>query len=176
MTAADLKALGVMLLVAIVVMILDSCSLTVRERGTLDDWLVCEDCMDGELDSVVALAVRKPNATRDHFISALLNGPDAVQVVHLENQLTGAYAQLADYVGSTGGVLAEAQPDYIERFRQNFVDVTRKRAAIALKKIGGAAAMEALDSAAAGAFPPTADTLRPDVLEVVTFARDTLAP
>ena len=65
MTAKDLNALAVLLVVAIIVMIIDSCSLTVRERETLDDWLVCEDCMDGELDSVVAIAARRPasNAT-----------------------------------------------------------------------------------------------------------------
>ena len=77
--------------------------LTSEERDTIDYWLFCEECTDGELDSVLSLASRKPSATTDTLVNDLLQGPSATRRDNLRMQLAKSYSRLADYTGQRGG-------------------------------------------------------------------------
>ena len=98
--------------------------LSAGERDDINDWLLCDECTDGQLNQVVDgigwRAVRR--------LAGALVGPPAARVENIRWQLRGSYAQ------SGGGGMSEAQ--YVERYLGNYVALYQKRAAVALARIG----------------------------------------
>jgi len=140
--------------------------LSEQERESIDLWLTCQECDGGQLDSIVALAGRKPLATRDTIIEDLLRGPSQARRDHLGAQLDSSFSELA----SSQGPLPIDRAIYAQHYLANFVASYRLRASIALATIGigDSVALGALDSAAAD------PELRADARAVVIFARDSI--
>jgi hypothetical protein len=143
-------------------------------RETIDAWLLCQECTDGELDSLVALETLLPGATVDNLSTDLLAGPSSTRRTNIEQQLAGSFAEDSAYDVAEGVTPTLSSVDYIQIYRGNYVAVYRSRAAIALGRIGGARAGAALDSAVAGQLRQSSDSLRSDVKQDVQFARDSL--
>jgi hypothetical protein len=142
-------------------------------RETIDAWLLCQECSDGELDSLTALGKLLP-ATVESLSTDLLAGPSPDRRANIEQQLRASFTE-----DSVDELTADVAPtissvEYIQVYKGNYVAVYRARAAIALGKIGGTRAGTALDSAIAGRLRPSSDSLRPDVKADVKYARDQL--
>lgn len=152
-------------------------TLTPEERRTVDAWLVCEDCMDGELDSVLALAARKRRVTLDALTRDLLAGPAPERRNHIERQLAGTYLRIRTYASDHHGAPpALDSARFVSLFRDNTVDLYRKRAALALARVDGVAALPVLDSVRDGHYLPPGDSIRPDVAAAVSRLIDQLQP
>jgi hypothetical protein len=107
---------------------------TPEERRTVDRWLLCEECVDGELDSVVALGDR---AVR--ILEAALRGPSADRRDNMRQQVEAMYRGMRDTVISF--------QRYADHFASNYVASYQSRAAIALGAIGTPHARKILDGA-----------------------------
>jgi hypothetical protein len=146
-----------------------ACGLTSEERATVDSWLLCQECSDGELDSVVALAARKSQVTRDTLIEDLLRGPSPQRLANLRAQLAATFSEVKDYASTHGGT----QPDsaqFVQPYFDNIVASYKIRAAVAVATVGASdpRVAAALDS---GTYDTT---FREDVRDAVTFARDSI--
>ena len=147
--------------------------LTVRERQIVDSWLTCIECVGSELDSVRAVSLRKPTATVDTLTKDLLAGLVGLRLSNVQSQFNAYYTMLVDYTASMGDSLHISRTDYVAHYSASVSGIYRSRAAIALGRIGGIPARNALDAAldsaasASSNFPPT-------VVAAVRFARDTL--
>ena len=142
------------------------------ERATIDAWLGCIECDAHELDSVLALAGRKRNATVAALQDGLLEGPSPGQRQNLGRQLDSSYQILVAYRGPNGAVVSQAE--FVRRYRNNLIGTYRVRSAVALAHIGGPDVKPALDSAAADELRIAGDSLRPVDLDAVRFARDSI--
>jgi hypothetical protein len=142
------------------------------ERATIDAWLGCTECNEHELDSVLALAVRKHEPTVTALRDGLLEGPTSVQRQNASRQLDTLY----DRVVVVGGPMLPMNPrtEFVRHYLDNIVATYRVRSAVALAHIGGADVKPALDSAAANQLRIPSDTLRPADLDAVAFARDSI--
>lgn len=144
-----------------------------RERVLIDGWLVCIECTDHELDSVLALGSRKRPATIDTLRVDLLDGPSTVRRNHVGAQLTHAYASITAYASNhPGEPVALTQADYVALYLGNFVAVYKIRAAHALARLGGLDTRPHLDSALA--VPVNVNGFRADVHRAVQYARDSV--
>jgi hypothetical protein len=142
-------------------------------RDRIDPWLLCQDCTDGELDSLTALGKLLP-ATVESLSTDLLAGPTAARISNIEQQLEAGFSEDTAYENSAGVTTTITSTDYIRLYSGNYVAVYRARAAVALARIGGVRAGAVLDSAVAGQLRPPSEPLRPDVKVAVKSARDTL--
>ncbi len=140
-------------------------------RETLNNWLTCVECTEGELDSVVALASRDPSIV-EALRNDLLQGPSTEARARLTAQLEATYRRTQDYVArdSTADSLPFTESAFVERYLGHTVAIYQGRAARALGVIGGRQAREALDRALQ--LPP--NTFPPSVLAQIQFARDSL--
>ena len=94
------------------------------ERGIVEAWLLCEECIEGELDSVVALG--------DQAVPPLqraLKGPPGERRENMRRQAEGVYALLPD----TSIIIRQT---YLDRYEANYVSSYQARAAVALGRIG----------------------------------------
>jgi hypothetical protein len=139
------------------------------ERATIDTWLGCIECHEGELDSVVALAARKRSPTVIALEDGLLAGPSGVRRQNMTRQIDSTYKILVA-VRAPDPVVP--QPQFVRRYLDNLIGVYRVRSAIALATIGGTDVLPALDSAAANSLRTPGDSLRPADSVSVRFARD----
>lgn len=137
----------------------------------LEAWLTCVECIDGELDSVRALAAREP-ATIDALRDALILGPTAHDRATIAVYLGAEYDQLTTRIDSAapGSALPYARDAFVEHYAGNMVVTYRSRAARALGVIGGQKARVALDLA----LRLPADSLPPSVEWQVRHARDSV--
>lgn len=164
--AAAHGALGALLLLG--------CTPPGTDRDVLNAWLTCVECVDGELDSVVALAQRMPR-TVDTLRRDLLSGFSPPARDRVTRQLAAAYLRMARYVASHPGAdsLPFTQIEYVDLYRGKMELIYRGRSARALAKIGGPRARDALD----GALGLPATGLPPDLRAQIAYARDSiLAP
>jgi hypothetical protein len=104
---------------------------TQAERGTVRRWLLCEECNEGELDSVVALGGRVVKV-----LGEALEGPPASGRENIRLQAGGMFARIPSPL-VTQGV-------YIQHFVDNYVATYQSRAAMALALIPTPAAHQLL--------------------------------
>lgn len=108
-----------------------ACGLSKSDYQSIDAWLLCDDCLNGEREAVKALG--------DHAVYTLdeaLFGPSLGRVGNKEAQFDQAYEELRAPKFS--------RADYIARRRANYIAKYQKRAAISLGDIGGPRALAAL--------------------------------
>jgi len=97
---------------------------TAAERRTVQGWLLCEECSDGELDSVIAMGDRAVPLLRD-----ALQGPPASRRDNMRQQARAMYEMIPD----TTVISAQR---YLDRYAENYVASYQSRAAVALGRIG----------------------------------------
>lgn len=142
-------------------------------RAVIDPWLLCQECTDGELDSLTALGKLVPE-TVESLSTDLLAGPAPTRLANIKQQLEESFSEDTAYENSNGGTPRMSSADYVQLYAGNYVAVYRARAAVGLAGIGGGRAGAALDSAIAGQVRPPSEPLRPDVQRAAEAAKDTL--
>lgn len=136
------------------------CGLSFAEKRTMDAWLNCTDCRDGELGRVERIAAEKPGATTK-YLSASLQGPPSDRVANVTQQFAESWARIA---AVSPPPLAE--PDYIRLHVENYKAGQQLRSARALARIGTSDSREALHDALAA--DSTTKRFRDDVRAYVT--------
>lgn len=132
-------------------------------------WLVCLDCLDGELDSVVV------QGAVDDLGDALLEGPSAALQTNMRRQFQHDYRQLAEYAAAhpEDSLPVGSESEYVGRLLSNFVATYQARGAYALGRIRTPAALDllraVLERDSLRDYPPSGP-YRADVLEVVSEA------
>lgn len=91
-------------------------------------WLLCEECVAGELDSVTALGNRAVGG-----LAAALRGPPPERYENVRRQILASYDKLE---AAPGESLSTSRQKYVEHFLSNYVANYQGRAAIALESIG----------------------------------------
>ena len=147
--------------------------LTLAERRMIDSWLTCIECVGGELDSVLAIGMRKPTAAVDTLSRDLLVGPVGQRLSNAKQQYGAYYQLLADQAAASGGSLPVTLSAYVAHYAASLSSGYRSRAAIALGRIGGEPARNALE-AALDSIAATSPNFPAIVVAAVTFARDSL--
>ena len=111
-----------------------ACTMTdVASRRTVEQWLVCEECVAGELDSVVALG-----DAGVPLLAAALAGPGPHYVGNVRSQVASSYQRA---VRGSGPVLpGVSAPDYVGHYVENFIATYQTRAAVALGALNSPAA------------------------------------
>lgn len=142
-------------------------------RDVIDAWLLCQDCTDGELDSLTALGKLQPEVV-ESLGTDLLSGPAPARRKNIEQQLARTFTADTAYEHAAGVTSTLSSTDFVSLYAENYVAVYRAHAAMALAAIGGSRAGLVLDSAIARQLRPGSDSLRPDVRTAVKSARDTL--
>ena len=147
----------------------ESASLTTAETITVRRYLDCIDCVI-PLDSVRALAARKPDATVDSLNSGLLHGPAPQVVASADSVLRIGYKRDSLYRWQNNLLPLQPETLYVREARDRFVNGYRARGAYGLGWIHTPRAVAHLDSAA------QLTNLPPSVIQAVIYARDSLPP
>ncbi|MFL5492819.1 MAG: RCC1 domain-containing protein [Gemmatimonadales bacterium] len=135
-------------------------------------WLLCEECVHGELDSL-----RSPSR-RDRVVPMLakaIRGLSVGQRANLRRQLEETYQQLANRATAQHRALPVTHEGYIGHFLSNYEAVYQSRAVSGLAAIGTPEAQEALREAAEEARDG-ALIVRGDVLEELSTAISNTVP
>ena len=113
-------------------------------RRTIMSWLECEECTEGQLDSVLTLgAVAVPSLS-----AALLQGPSPARLAEHKRDLSESYQQQRQYSRSHPAAAPRmSETEHLAVYTRNLLALYRVRAAIALERIGGPEAAEALTKA-----------------------------
>ena len=143
--------------------------LTPTEAIAVRRYLNCIDCII-PLDSLRALAVRKPDATVDSLNRALLTGPDPQTVAAADSVLKLGYRRDSLYRWQNNLLPLKPETIYVTEARGRFVNGYRARGAYGLGWIHTPRAVAYLDSAA------QLPNLPPSVKQAVLYARDSLPP
>lgn len=115
-----------------------------RIRTTILAWLECIDCLDGQLQSVVALG----ETAVPHLIAALLLGPSPASRYEMSQHLARSYQSLKQRAATHPNFQFKSnQQEYVDDYMDNYIATYRIRSSIALGKIGGGEAEEALRTA-----------------------------
>jgi hypothetical protein len=123
-----------LLALAGLVVALGACHPTESERATVRRWLLCEECNRGELDAVAAL---KDRVTR--MLADALKGPPASGREHVQRQAEDRFKRLVSPAFTSSA--------YVAHYDSNYIATYQAHAAIALGRIGTAAARAALFAA-----------------------------
>jgi hypothetical protein len=108
------------------------------------DWLECEECLDNELDRVVA----NGRHLRPLLISTLKRGPSDSSRELLRIELEKRYDKIKAYARTHPNVKFESTREvFVTLYLGNFEAHYQSRAAIALGAIGGEASRRALKEA-----------------------------
>jgi hypothetical protein len=109
-------------------------ALTPREHRSVHEWLVCEECTDGELQKVVQIGDRAVWPLAQALRDAPTEGKEVVreQTRALRARVPGGLA---------------VQQEYVDEVVANYVGTYQQRAAVALRQIGTPAAHAALVTA-----------------------------
>lgn len=138
--------------------------LSEREGRLVFGWMECDECTSGQADSVVALGQDVVNTLR----TLLLEGPAPQDVVRYRRHLQDVHRRLQLYAATHPGTQAPRSSHvYVGRYLNNYIATYQVRAALALARIGGPQARQALDSAATRPW-------RSDVAEAIHAALDSL--
>ena len=135
--------------------------------ATLDEitpWLLCDECVDGELDSVVALGARAVRA-----LGRALIGPPTDRGDNMRRQFITRWNRIAAYLADRGRQPAMTQTDYVTLNFENYEASYQQRSAIALGRIGGPRAIRLLEGAVRNARAGRL-AYRPDVVTVIQRA------
>lgn len=131
-----------------------ACGLSRAERSTLRRWLLCDDCMGGELDSVARIG----GAASPTLVRSLIEGPLPARRENVRRQAVDNYAQLVAYVAPDTVSIPAAV--YTQEFVDNYVATYQIRAVFALQRIGTGAARAGLRQALELSTLPRGDVLR----------------
>jgi hypothetical protein len=142
--------------------------LTPEERILVLRYLDCIECTE-YLDSVRALAIRKPEATVDSLNNGLLYGPGAQAVAAAESVLVLGYIRDSTWRVANNRPPLPLRMNYVTEARDRYVNGYRSRGAIGMGWIHNTRAVHLLDSAAVLPLPP-------DLKWAVIYARDSLPP
>ncbi len=110
------------------------------EERTVQRWLLCEECVEGEQDSVVALAIREGRVEKA-LIKALKDGPSKERLNNMRLQAVAMYKRIPP---TPGGI---TQKDYVDHYLLNYRMAYASRSAIALRRVPTASAHAALIAA-----------------------------
>jgi hypothetical protein len=134
-----------------------------RARQTLVEWLECEECTEGQLEAVVSYR----QSVVPSLAATLREGPPPASIERLRLHLAATYRQLKDYERThPESKVSMTEEQYLQTYIGNYVALYKVRAAIALGRIGGAQATEALRAALAA--PENRD-------DVMTAVKEALA-
>jgi hypothetical protein len=113
-------------------------------RRTLAAWFECEECVDGELQAVVALgSLGVPT-----LASTLLHGPSPAALFLVEDRLRARNQELHEFAALAPDLFSMLGDDqFVDLYRANYVARHQGRAAWALGEIGGPDALRALRKA-----------------------------
>jgi hypothetical protein len=142
--------------------------LSPNERLTVLRYLNCVDCVI-QLDSVRALALRKPAPTVDSLYGGLLNGPGPQTVAAAESVLTLGYIRDSTWRSLHSLPLLPPRAGYVDSASTRMVNGYRSRGAYGLGWIHTPQAVNYLNAAAQLQLPPS-------VKRAVLYARDSLPP
>jgi hypothetical protein len=143
-------------------------ALTPAEQLKVARWLVCYECV-APLDSVRALAARKPEATVDSLNVALLEGPGASAVAAAESVVVIGYVRDSAWRAARGLPLLTTRSVYVRESDDAYANGYRSRGAIGMGWIHDQRAVAYLNAALGLRLPPT-------VHAAVLYARDSLPP
>ncbi len=115
------------------VAVLSACHPTVGEQQIVRRWLLCEECIDGELEAVVPLGDRVTSM----LAQALLQGPPASGRAHIRRQARERFDRLPS-PAAVGAVR------YVDHYDSNYIASYQAHAAVALGRIGTTDARAAL--------------------------------
>ena len=132
-----------------------ACHPDMKERQTIDRWLLCEECTNGERDSVVAMLDRASD-----YLGEAVKGPSPSQRENVRRQFAALDARLPD---PPPGPFTRAT--FVAHYVDNFAASYQSRAAIALGLINTSRAREILMQAFL-----TDTTSRNDVLSAIRTA------
>ncbi|MDX1394748.1 MAG: hypothetical protein R3195_10155 [Gemmatimonadota bacterium] len=110
----------------------------------IDPWLLCEECVDGERESVVSLG-----EDAIPWMADALRGPSPRRVSNIRLQAAESYARLV--AATPSGDPGRTQTQYVDHYTDNYVATFQSRAAKALGDIGTDAALDTLRTALAAA-------------------------
>jgi hypothetical protein len=130
------------------------------QRRTVDAWLNCDECINGERDSVIAMGDAAVG-----LLESALEGPSAERRNIMEAKFDRSYP-------INLGPAAVTKSQYVSRLLENYVASHQKRAALALSGIPGNRSLSALDAAIAASLTRS---YREDVLRTIRLARQTSA-
>jgi hypothetical protein len=131
--------------------------LTDAQHQLVDNWILCDECTNGERDSVRALGERAVRRLR----SGLLTGPPIARLQIMTAKFQQQYVALSP-------TPTISQADYVEALRSNYIARYHQRSAVSLGDIGGKNARAALDAALS---PTRVAQYRSDVLNMIRFVR-----
>jgi hypothetical protein len=137
------------------------------EQSIVARYLTCIDC-DLELDSLLALNTRKPDATVDSLNSALLLGPDMRLVAAAESVLVIGYVRDSTWRLARGLKPLPDRLTYVGAARDRYVNGYRSQGAFGMGYIASPRAHALLDSA----LNQVPTWLRATVI----YARDSMPP
>lgn len=111
-----------------------ACGLTAAEKGDIRRWLVCEECMEGELARVARLGDRAVP-----MLAEALRGPPADRRANMRRQSEALYTRV--------DTSAAGRQRYVGHYESNYVATYQLRAVKALDSIGTPRAHAALVAA-----------------------------
>jgi len=121
--------------------LLSACGpLATTQKATIDRWFTCEECVDGELDSVALMG-----DTAVSYLAHRLAGPPKERLEMTRLRLGEYYVQIVEYAGPAGAPVPEEA--YIRHYLENYIRTYQIRSAIALREIGTTKAHRALRDA-----------------------------
>ena len=105
-------------------------------------WLECEECVDGELQAVVALGEQAvPGLAK--FVQA---GPSFERIEAYREHLSRTYEELREYgTRHPEDQIQTTEQQYINMYSESLNNLYRIRAALGLSSIGGQAARNAIE-------------------------------
>jgi hypothetical protein len=115
--------------------------LTPREKRVVRNWLECDECSDGELDSLLTLGSR----ARTALIAVLDSGPPVARVVELRGELAKGHSRGVAWVSAHPSLgPAPDSTTYVGTYVESFRRLYCTRAAWGLGALGGQPAVAAL--------------------------------
>lgn len=108
-----------------------ACKLTPEEYAKIDRWLLCDDCRNGERDSVKAIGGKAV-----HTLDQALIRPSPGRIRNIETQARQTYRALS--------APSVSEAAYVAAQRDNYLALYQRRAAVSLGDIGGSRALNAL--------------------------------
>jgi hypothetical protein len=145
-------------------MLLGCEQLTPADEAKVFTLMECEECVSGEMDSVVAIGRRIVPL----LVGLLRDGPPGERHNLARQHLTSAWHRAREY-GLVHGY-ADSVPSeslYVQTYLDNYVATYQARSAKALGRLGGAEAREAL-------LRSLIAPMRPGVVAEVQYALDSL--
>src|SRR5687767_10910322 len=95
----------------VAVLMLTACGPSASEKRQVERWLLCDECVAGERDSVVALGNRVLG-----LLDRGLRGPDSTRYRNVRRQFQASYARVETAAAQAGTTPSLSQADYLEHY------------------------------------------------------------